>query len=956
MIDIALDRNNFAWISFTNGIQKFDGKNFSMVPQQPGLPEDKSVQFFLTAGKKLLITHSKGITWYDIDNNKFKHVFVNSSGYQYRLPIVGEDDGIVYFLHSPTRLIGLETETFKKVRESTINFPIESLNGYIQIRCTENVAGHRVGIYTNSTFYLWDLKAGKLISQSDKIGTTAHYAANIRMKSPDEIYFFSRDPDLYLNSYHFSTREITRLIKGPVQSARTFRSSLVFWNGQPYISHYNELHQCSEKMDRLTGRVVNFQNQDPAGESSITYSRQDNFGNLFVLTINKGFRKILNQNYPVKYFGVAETEKNYYGCVVADKANNRIVGGSYINGLYIFDTTQRLVKNINRLPGNDKPFTPGSIVKLDDGSYLVFVTGYSQPWRLRSDLSKFSLHPVENKIDSSMRLYYFSNPVSSGAGNVLVFSDKVIFRINLKTGKVRIQAAESLPRLCYPFGSNYVSHEANELIFVDTTSLQLFKTVPLLNTGGVRCFLPDGNGNMYLGTNKGIFKINGSGKTIMQINKHHGLPDECIYAMTWDADSALWCSTNRGILKIRRDLAVLQLRKEDGLQENEFNTNAVYRSDDNEIFFAGINGMSSFYPAAISSFPDSLTVLLTGLRLNNEVHIGDTAIWNLKELTLPHNRNVLSFDFLAMGSHNPDQYIYQYRMKGIEDDWIQGNVTQQVRYHLNPGTYHFQLFASRQFDPSAKPIHELTIIIKLPFWKTWWFLTCLGIVAIILFSYVINARTRRKYRKKLRILEHEKQIKQERERISRDLHDNLGVYANAVMHNAQLLETEKANEQKERLLSELGFASRNIITSLKETVWALKYEEFSAEECLLRIRNFIQPLTRYYTGIEFKVTGEAPSQLQLHYTKALNLVRILQEAISNSIKHGSARNIVVHADASGERWVVSVIDDGTGFDAENKTAAGEGNGLFNMETRASESGFALSIQSNLQGTVISVTV
>lgn len=49
----------------------------------------------------------------------------------------------------------------------------------------------------------------------------------------------------------------------------------------------------------------------------------------------------------------------------------------------------------------------------------------------------------------------------------------------------------------------------------------------------------------------------------------------------------LWCSTNKGIFKLNRDQSILQLKKEDGLQENEFNTNVTAKEEDGEIFFGG---------------------------------------------------------------------------------------------------------------------------------------------------------------------------------------------------------------------------------------------------------------------------------------------------------------------------------------------------------------------------------
>jgi signal transduction histidine kinase len=307
-----------------------------------------------------------------------------------------------------------------------------------------------------------------------------------------------------------------------------------------------------------------------------------------------------------------------------------------------------------------------------------------------------------------------------------------------------------------------------------------------------------------------------------------------------------------------------------------------------------------------------------------------------------------------MGFNNPGQYTYQYRMTGIEEEWIQGSAMQPVRYYLNPGKYRFQLFASRKFDPQAKPMKELVIVIRPPFWKTWWFISLACIASLTVIVLAVQYNTRRRFEKKLQSLENERQMKLERERISRDLHDNLGAYANAVLHNSQLLEKEQAGEKRERLVSDLKFASRDIITSLRETVWALNHEEFSAEDCMLRIRNFIQPLIRYYPNTHFRVSGTAPEQMILHYTKALNLVRIVQEAISNSIKHAHPDNIHICSQPGTGEWVITVADDGKGFDVEAARKSGQGNGLYNMESRALESGFKLNIASTPEGTVITI--
>ena len=503
-----------------------------------------------------------------------------------------------------------------------------------------------------------------------------------------------------------------------------------------------------------------------------------------------------------------------------------------------------------------------------------------------------------------------------------------------------------------------ISHGQDELIFLDGETFKVQKKIPFKEPAGVRCFASDKDGGIYAGSNKGIFKIDTEGNILQQWNKTTGLPDECVYAITFDKEGSLWCSTNKGIIRIDKDNNLLQLTKQDGLQENEFNSNVVVVAEDGEFYFGGVNGVSSFYPSAISSFNEKVQVLLIGLKVNNENTYKDRAVYNIDKINLPFGQNSLSFDFVAMGDYNPGQYIYQYRMKEIDKEWIQNNGLQTVRYSLSPGKYIFQLYASRQFDKNATPMKELVIVINPPFWKTWWFRLSLGIAVISLLYFIINQRNKAKYAAQLQQLENERKIKSERERISKDLHDSLGAYANAVLYNAELLEKESVDEKRNVLVSDLKFASKDIITSLRETVWALNKEKYTAEECLVRIRNFVQPLTRYYSNINFHIEGDAPSDMELHYVRALNAVRIVQEAVANSIKHSKSKNItIVSTSADNNKWNITVSDDGIGFNIASLKDTARGNGLNNMEQRAVAAGFIYTIETKEnEGTIITIII
>lgn len=249
----------------------------------------------------------------------------------------------------------------------------------------------------------------------------------------------------------------------------------------------------------------------------------------------------------------------------------------------------------------------------------------------------------------------------------------------------------------------------------------------------------------------------------------------------------------------------------------------------------------------------------------------------------------------------------------------------------------------------------IQIIINPPYWKTWWFITGMILLAIAVLAYSFNRYNKNKYQKKLAVLENEHRMQLERERISRDLHDSVGAYANAVLYNTELLQKESNEEEKNALMNDLKFASKDIITSLRETVWALKKENYTAEECLLRMKNFIQALSRYYPDIQFRAEGEAPAGKVLHHTKALHVVRIVQEAVTNAIKHAAAKNIILSGTVGDDKWELTVTDDGKGFDYETIKETELGNGLMNMNKRASESEVEFTV-SSMPGYGTKVTV
>ncbi len=957
MGDIAVDKNNQCWISFPNGIQKFNGKQFINIEPQDGLPDNKYTYFLKMKSGDILISHSKGISIYDIANNKFKLLYTHTEKTEVPSKFIGEENGVLYLFTDNENIIALDAVSFKLKSNTASGLATSTKHAEYRPTSSTSIYDHKTVFTFKGQIYLWDLQKAKMVAVSEKIDYLSTYL--LQMLSADEALFYTYQHKQALQVYNFRTRKIRMIFPQGKDTNYISRCTTLKWGKKWMVSFTGRLYETDSSLTVLKKEIVNFQNNSIGERAALVRIVEDNFGNLYATTINSGLRKIIGNTYPIRYYGTENARSNYILSTLADKGVNRIFAGAYGNGLCIYDSLQKLIKQIEKVPGGKYPFSPNAMVRIGNGDYLVFSVSETAGFILKHDLSSIETIPiVAGKSGEKIGVDYFGNVLFSNEKIALVQTQGKIFRVDLVQRKIKQFTFTN----AYTMGGIFhkgriISHAADELLIIDTSDFSISRRIPFPNTAGVRCFAKDKNDILYAGSNKGIFKIDESGRIMQHYNKETGLPDECIYSVLFDQQGFLWCSSNKGIFKLSNERVLMHLKKEDGIQENEFNTNAATVSADGELFFAGVNGVSSFYPDKITGFKETIQLLITGIQVNNEPLKQETAVWNTTAIDLPYSSNSLSFDFIALANNNPAQYIYQYKMEGVDKNWMRNEDMQTVRYHLQPGNYVFKMYASRSFDPQAKPIREILISIHPPFWKTWWFNTLLASFIIALMAFLINTVNRRKFEKKLSILEAEQKVKLERERISRDLHDSLGAYANAVLYNTELLQKEKGLTEREMLIKELRFASKDIITSLRETIWALKKDNFKAEDCLLRIRNFIQPFNRYFPHIVFRTEGEAPIGMMLHYTKALHLVRIVQEAVSNAIKHAEASNIVVLSEVVNSRWTITITDDGKGFDYTHAAEQEGGNGLGNILQRAVEAGFEAKISSEEgKGTIVTIII
>ncbi len=188
---------------------------------------------------------------------------------------------------------------------------------------------------------------------------------------------------------------------------------------------------------------------------------------------------------------------------------------------------------------------------------------------------------------------------------------------------------------------------------------------------------------------------------------------------------------------------------------------------------------------------------------------------------------------------------------------------------------------------------------------------------------------------------------EERKRIARELHDETGQSLTAMSLELSLIDSAGTAQEIKQRTDNLRDFINTVMKSLRELIWELRpvsLDDLGLEAAIKR--HIVDHLVKLGRHADLQVHNIA--ELKLPSAVATTIYRIVQEAVTNIIKHGNARNISVVLERSGENFLVIIEDDGVGFDVDEvmKSAlAQEKFGLFGMEERAVLIGGQLTIES-----------
>lgn len=469
-------------------------------------------------------------------------------------------------------------------------------------------------------------------------------------------------------------------------------------------------------------------------------------------------------------------------------------------------------------------------------------------------------------------------------------------------------------------------------------------------------FCQDSKGKIWVGTlGGGIDLFDPKTETFRAFTKNEGLSNDITYQILEDKAGKLWISTNTGISCFDPEKEIFANYSErDGIVSNEFSQNSGFRNDAGEILLGSPEGLVIFNPADLRNTGKEIPVLLSSLKVNYE----PADLLEGNEIELYYGDKTVTFEFTAPDFSRQEKIQYAFQLEGFDDQWHEVPASSRIASFTNLpfGNYVFKVRIKAGNGEWQEKQLAIPVNVIPPFWLRTWFIILEILLGLALIVLLVRYYAQRKLKKQLQLVEMQQKIHLEKERISRDLHDNVGAHLTYIITSldnmSYKIEKGEKNVSPEKI-SSLSDFSRSTMQQLRESIWAINKQNITLSELKDKISEYSGRMASA-SNMNFNIEFDSKIDPQLKPSLAINIYRVVQEAINNSVKHSQAKMLSVVISKNGGNYVsINVKDNGKGI---RPSLQGNGYGLKNMQDRVKDLGGAISIDSGEHGTNVSFTI
>jgi signal transduction histidine kinase/ligand-binding sensor domain-containing protein/DNA-binding response OmpR family regulator len=759
---ILQDSNGLMWFGTGDGLNKFDGTNFTVynhdIRDSTSIPGNEVTALLQDrSGKIWLGTNAGGVVYYDPRQDAFVAFKGDGSWPDYKSALITslcEDHlGNIWMgSYSSLKIVNPRTGKITQIDVQQLN--PRKLNLFLIESLFEDKK-HRMWIGTNDGLVLYN-------PQRATFERFAHQDAGPGNLSDNTIKFITQDSDGRL---FFGTANGLNMLQPDEKSFRVF-------------------HHSDKEPTSITSDLIYSMVPAPGGKLWVgteeglnildckTYtfnSIQPNRRNVFGLS-NKSVRSICIARKGITWIGTYQGGVNKYdpnlalfnlehgapfdpnglsSSIVTSFADYKKGAGVFVGtdggGLHFFNRTTGLFKHLEINSSIHRAGNPLSILALEmDSDNKLWIGTFQNGLFLYNpqtdQYKQYLAGPVPYNLnmndvfcikqDSKGLIWIGTN----GEGvNVFNPKDQTFTRYG---NHARSKYELSLPINGY---LRAIAEDKNGDMWLGSygTGLAIYhradhsfthydKGNSKLSDNVVLSIFHDRTGNTWVGTNGGGLNFfDKKTRQFTQINETNGLLNDFVYKILEDDSGLIWVSTDKGISSIDpKTKKIRSFTKHNGVQDSPFIVGSGMKSSTGELYFGGQDGFNYFLPSALSASNDMPSVLLTDLKVSNRTVLpGENSpiqeqIGFAKDVRLAYGQN-FSISYVALNYTAPQQNRYSYKLSGFDPDWNFVSTVKTAYYtNLDPGDYVFQVRTNNMEGKWNERPTTIHIHVLPPIWRT----------------------------------------------------------------------------------------------------------------------------------------------------------------------------------------------------------------------------------------------
>ena len=430
------------------------------------------------------------------------------------------------------------------------------------------------------------------------------------------------------------------------------------------------------------------------------------------------------------------------------------------------------------------------------------------------------------------------------------------------------------------------------------------------------------------------------------ISREEGLSSDTIYGVLSDAKGRLWLSGNAGLMRFDPDTrAVKTYHREQGLQGEEFDSNAYHRLRDGRLCFGGPGGFNIFDPSRLTEGAHAPRMALTRLEVLGVPVPSITPYWLLNRVAVGYRASIVSLDFAALDFSSPQRNRLAYRIAGLSDRWIDLGTQRRVTLtNLDAGDHLLEVRAANADSVWSDPPLRLNIHRNPAPWRSPWAYAAYAFIVLLLIVYRV-----RMHRASIqRIVSAQKRLESEVALRTRELVESNRQLAEAGQAKSSFL-ARMSHELRTPMNGVVGMTELLARTALSSRQVRLTQTIRSSAQVLLHIVNDLLDLSKIQAGkVEFEslpldliglleecttlfagaaeekgvelIVCPPPENRRELVGDPLRVRQILMNLVGNAVKFTMQGEVVVKADlesveAGRALLRITVADTGVGMDA-----------------------------------------